>query len=235
MQIIDCHAIKWNPKSTFESSYLSTIYLWSITLQSTNFNPLSLECPRSRPWHTNLSGGSTGEVISGSTGRLMERGDREGEEATAGTFRSIYPFGDTWKTNPCRRGFRWSQQWKRKLRYLSTVSQSTKVEGYPEALTAQNSHPASTGKLLSTWSQKKPSGQFSSAFNKKVFQTQGRRRRQRWWCHSVVSDSLQPHGLQHTRLPCLSLSPKLWKRQRWKFRSQGRWVGFRRACYLGGL
>ena len=25
--------------------------------------------------------------------------------------------------------------------------------------------------------------------------------------HSVVSDSLQPHGLQHTRLACLSLSP----------------------------
>ena len=25
--------------------------------------------------------------------------------------------------------------------------------------------------------------------------------------HSVVSDSLRPHGLQHARLPCLSLSP----------------------------
>ena len=25
--------------------------------------------------------------------------------------------------------------------------------------------------------------------------------------HSVVSDSLRPHGLQHTRLPCPSLSP----------------------------
>ena len=25
--------------------------------------------------------------------------------------------------------------------------------------------------------------------------------------HSVVSESLQPHGLQHTRLPCPSLSP----------------------------
>ena len=25
--------------------------------------------------------------------------------------------------------------------------------------------------------------------------------------HSVVSDSLQPHGLQHARLPCPSLSP----------------------------
>ena len=26
--------------------------------------------------------------------------------------------------------------------------------------------------------------------------------------HSVVSDSLQPHGLQHTRLPCPSLTPR---------------------------
>ena len=26
-------------------------------------------------------------------------------------------------------------------------------------------------------------------------------------CHSVVSDSLQPHGLQHAKLPCPSLSP----------------------------
>ena len=26
--------------------------------------------------------------------------------------------------------------------------------------------------------------------------------------HSVVSNSLQPHGLQHTRLPCPSLSPE---------------------------
>ena len=26
---------------------------------------------------------------------------------------------------------------------------------------------------------------------------------------SIVSDSLQPHGLQHTRLPCPSLSPRL--------------------------
>ena len=25
--------------------------------------------------------------------------------------------------------------------------------------------------------------------------------------HSVISDSLQPHGLQHTRLPCLSPAP----------------------------
>ena len=25
--------------------------------------------------------------------------------------------------------------------------------------------------------------------------------------HSAVSDSLQPHGLQHTRLPCSSLTP----------------------------
>ena len=28
-------------------------------------------------------------------------------------------------------------------------------------------------------------------------------------CCSVVSDSLQPHGLQHTRLPCPSLSPRV--------------------------
>ena len=28
--------------------------------------------------------------------------------------------------------------------------------------------------------------------------------------HSVVSDSLQPHGLQHTRLPCHSLSPRVY-------------------------
>ena len=27
--------------------------------------------------------------------------------------------------------------------------------------------------------------------------------------HSVMSDSLQPHGLQHTRLPCPSLSPRV--------------------------
>ena len=27
---------------------------------------------------------------------------------------------------------------------------------------------------------------------------------------SVMSDSLQPHGLQHTRLPCPSLSPRVW-------------------------
>ena len=27
---------------------------------------------------------------------------------------------------------------------------------------------------------------------------------------SVRSDSLQPHGLQHTRLPCPSLSPRIW-------------------------
>ena len=27
--------------------------------------------------------------------------------------------------------------------------------------------------------------------------------------HSVVSDSLGPHGLQHARLPCLSLSPRV--------------------------
>ena len=28
--------------------------------------------------------------------------------------------------------------------------------------------------------------------------------------HSVVSDSLAPHGLQHTRFPCLSLTPRAW-------------------------
>ena len=28
--------------------------------------------------------------------------------------------------------------------------------------------------------------------------------------HSVVSDSLQPHGLQHTRLPCTSPTPRAW-------------------------
>ena len=28
--------------------------------------------------------------------------------------------------------------------------------------------------------------------------------------HSVMSDSLQPHGLQHARLPCPSLSPGAW-------------------------
>ena len=27
--------------------------------------------------------------------------------------------------------------------------------------------------------------------------------------HSVISDSLQPHGLQHTRLPCSSLTPRV--------------------------
>ena len=27
--------------------------------------------------------------------------------------------------------------------------------------------------------------------------------------HSVISDSMQPHGLQHTRLPCPSLSPRV--------------------------
>ena len=27
--------------------------------------------------------------------------------------------------------------------------------------------------------------------------------------HSAVSNSLQPHGLQHTRLPCSSLSPRV--------------------------
>ena len=119
---------------------------------------------------------SRGEVISGSTGRQVEKGDREGEEATEGTFRSLYPSGDTWKMTPCRRGFRWSQQWKRKLRYLSTVSQSTKVKGYPEALTAQNSQPASHGKLLSTWSQNKPSGQFSSLSTRKYSRHRDRER-----------------------------------------------------------
>ena len=28
--------------------------------------------------------------------------------------------------------------------------------------------------------------------------------------HSVVSDCLPPHGLQHTRLPCPSPSPRVW-------------------------
>ena len=28
-----------------------------------------------------------------------------------------------------------------------------------------------------------------------------------WFSHSVMSDSLRPHGLQHARLPCPSLSP----------------------------
>ena len=27
---------------------------------------------------------------------------------------------------------------------------------------------------------------------------------------SIVSDSLRPHGLQHTRFPCPSLSPRVW-------------------------
>ena len=30
-----------------------------------------------------------------------------------------------------------------------------------------------------------------------------------WFSRSVVSDSLQPHELQHTRLPCPSLSPRV--------------------------
>ena len=30
------------------------------------------------------------------------------------------------------------------------------------------------------------------------------------FCHQVVSNSLQPHGLQDTRLPCPSLSPWIW-------------------------
>ena len=29
--------------------------------------------------------------------------------------------------------------------------------------------------------------------------------------HCVMSDSLWPHGLQHARLPCPSLSPRVWK------------------------
>ena len=37
--------------------------------------------------------------------------------------------------------------------------------------------------------------------------------------HSVVSDSLWPHGLQHSRLPCPSLSPRVcsnsWSLSRW--------------------
>ena len=28
-----------------------------------------------------------------------------------------------------------------------------------------------------------------------------------WFSHSVVSDALRPHGLQHTRPPCSSLTP----------------------------
>ena len=33
-----------------------------------------------------------------------------------------------------------------------------------------------------------------------------------WWLfnHSVVSDCLRPHGLQHARLPCPSLSPRVY-------------------------
>ena len=34
-----------------------------------------------------------------------------------------------------------------------------------------------------------------------------------WYCccsDAVMSDSLQPHGLQHARLPCSSLSPGVW-------------------------
>ena len=40
-----------------------------------------------------------------------------------------------------------------------------------------------------------------------------------WFSHSVVPDSLRPHGLQHTRLPCPSLSPRAcsnsWPLSRW--------------------
>ena len=32
-------------------------------------------------------------------------------------------------------------------------------------------------------------------------------RKKRKWTHSVMSDSLRPHGLKHTSLPCSSLSP----------------------------
>ena len=32
--------------------------------------------------------------------------------------------------------------------------------------------------------------------------------------HSVVSNTLQPHGLQHTRLPCPSLSPEVYSNSR---------------------
>ena len=32
---------------------------------------------------------------------------------------------------------------------------------------------------------------------------------QMWFSHSVVSDSLRSHGLQHTRLPCPLLSPRV--------------------------
>ena len=32
-------------------------------------------------------------------------------------------------------------------------------------------------------------------------------RRVLWFSRSVTSDSLRPHGLQHTRLPCPSPSP----------------------------
>ena len=37
----------------------------------------------------------------------------------------------------------------------------------------------------------------------------GRQTLEHVFSRSVISDSLQPHGLQHTRLPCPSLSPKL--------------------------
>ena len=43
---------------------------------------------------------------------------------------------------------------------------------------------------------------------KSVFQTQ--RLQSVWFSHSVMSNSLQPHGLQHNRLPCLSPTPRVY-------------------------
>ena len=31
-----------------------------------------------------------------------------------------------------------------------------------------------------------------------------------WFNHSFMSNSMWPHGLQHTRLPCPSLTPRVW-------------------------
>ena len=47
---------------------------------------------------------------------------------------------------------------------------------------------------------------------------------QRWtsvhqFCHSVVSNSLWPHGLQHTRLPCPSPTPRVC----WNSHPSNRW------------
>ena len=36
------------------------------------------------------------------------------------------------------------------------------------------------------------------------------RKRRREFSHSVVSDSLQPHGLQHARSPCPSPTPRVY-------------------------